>query len=93
MPIRLTPTATCAGDTGINRNSKEVVMKVGDKVIANGGGLGWPYRAEIEAVIGDQALILPLEVPYTASSVRTGAYTKRRRWVRLDRLQHAVMEG
>jgi hypothetical protein len=57
------------------------------KVVANGGGLGWSYRAEIEDIYQGRALLLPLEVPFTASNARTGNYTKRRRWVRLDRLE------
>jgi len=61
-------------------------LKVGMTVVANAGGLGWPYRAEIEDIYNGRALLLPLEVPFTASSVRTKHYKKRRRWVRLDRL-------
>lgn len=59
-------------------------FKVGMKVIANQGGLGWPYRAEIEDIYNGRALLLPLEVPFTASTARTKNYKKRRRWVRLD---------
>lgn len=62
-------------------------FKVGDKVIANAGQLGWPYRAEIEDIYDGRALLLPLEVPFTASSVRTKNYKKRRRWVRLAHLK------
>lgn len=60
---------------------------VGMRVLANVGGLGWPYRAEIEDIYQGRALLRPLEVPFTASAARTGHYKKRRRWVRLDRLQ------
>lgn len=67
-------------------------FKVGMKVVANAGGLGRPYRAEIEDVWGGRALLLPLEVPFTASTARTGNYKKRRRWVRLDRLEPSFAE-
>lgn len=62
-------------------------FKIGMTVVANASGLGWSYRAEIEDIYNGRALLLPLEVPFTASSVRTKNYKKRRRWVRLDRLQ------
>jgi hypothetical protein len=62
-------------------------MKVGDRVIANAGGLGWPYRAEIEDIYNGRALLAPREVPFTRSTARTGNYKKRRRWVSLDRLE------
>lgn len=62
-------------------------MKVGDRVIANAGGLGMPYRAEIEDIWSGKALLLPIDVPFTASTARTGNYRKRRRWVSLDRLE------
>lgn len=65
-------------------------FKVGDKVVANASGLGWPYRAEIEDIYNGRALLLPLDVPFTASSTRTGNYKKRRRWVRLDYLEPAT---
>lgn len=65
-------------------------LKVGMTVVANSMALGWPYRAEIEDIYDGKALLLPLEVPFTASSARTRNYKKRRRWVRLDRLQPVV---
>ena len=65
-------------------------FKVGMKVVANTGGLGWPFRAEIEHIFNGRALIRPLEIPMTGSSVRTGKFTKRCRWVRLDRLEAAL---
>lgn len=61
-------------------------FKIGMKVVANSGGPGWAYRAEIEDIYNGRALLLPLEVPFTASAARTKNYKKRRRWVRLDRL-------
>jgi hypothetical protein len=67
-------------------------FRIGMKVVANAGGLGFPYRAEIEDIYKGRALLLPLEVPFTASSARTGNYKKRRRWVHLDRLQAANTE-
>ena len=68
-------------------------FKVGDRVTANAGGLGLPYRAEIEDIWNGKALLLPLEVPFTASSSRTGNYKKRRRWVSLDRLEPVFVDG
>lgn len=65
-------------------------FRVGMKVVANVGGLGWPYRAEIEHISEGRALLRPLEVSLTASSVRTKHYRKRRRWIRLDRLHPVV---
>lgn len=62
-------------------------FKVGMKVVANVGRLGWPYRAEIEHILEGRALIRPLEFAATYSSARNGKYTKRRRWVRLDYLE------
>lgn len=62
-------------------------IKRGMKVRANIGGLGFPYTAEVEDVYRGRALLLPLEVPFTASTARTGNYRKRRRWVRIDFLE------
>lgn len=68
----------------------ETKFTVGMKVTANAGGPGWPYRAEIEDIYKGRALLLPLEVPFTASTARTKNYKKRRRWVALDRLHAAT---
>jgi hypothetical protein len=62
-------------------------FKIGMTVIVDVGARGWHYRAEIEDIYKGRALLLPLEVPFTASSVRTKTYKKRRRWVSLDKLQ------
>lgn len=64
-------------------------FEVGQKVVANIGGLGMPYHAEIEDIWDGRARIKPLEIPFTASTARTGNYRKRARWVRLDRLEAA----